>query len=162
MHTQPLLLLLVLVTLANGTPVLAKRLLGDRFAWPIDGGKCLPDGHPIFGHAKTFRGLLLAMVATAAVAPLLGFSWKIGLLVGTTAMAGDLISSFIKRRLALTPHSQALGLDQVPEVLLPLLACKTQLDLNLLDIVLGVVGFFIAELLLSRLLFRIGIRARPY
>ena len=39
----------------------------------------------------------------------------IGLLVAATAMAGDLLSSFLKRRLALAPSSQAIGLDQIPE-----------------------------------------------
>lgn len=162
MQVHILLLLLLLVTIANGTPVLAKRLLGNRFAWPIDGGKRFPDGQPIFGHAKTFRGLILAVAATSAGALCLGLDWTTGAVVGASAMAGDLSSSFIKRRLALPPHSQALGLDQIPEVLLPLLACQPTFDLGVLDIVAGVAAFIVGELLLSKLLYRVGIRARPY
>ena len=77
-------------------------------------------------------------------------------------MAGDLFSSFGKRRLGLAPSSQALGLDQVPESLLPLLACRTALSLTAADIALAVVIFFIGELVLSRLLYRAHLRDEPY
>jgi hypothetical protein len=57
-------------------------------------------------------------------------------------MAGDLFSSFLKRRLNLPPSSPALGLDQVPESLFPLLACRYSLPLTPIDIVFGVGIFF--------------------
>jgi hypothetical protein len=41
-----------------------------------------------------------------------------------TGAKGAPLSSFIKRRLALVPSSQAIGLDQIPESLFPLLACR--------------------------------------
>ncbi len=56
----------------------------------------------------------------------------------------------------------ALGLDQIPESLFPMLACRHLLSLSLLDIVLVVVAFFIVELLLSRLLYKLHIRDKPY
>ena len=31
--------LLILLAIANGTPVFAKKILGDRFAYPLDGGR---------------------------------------------------------------------------------------------------------------------------
>src|SRR5262249_58539326 len=68
--------------------------------------------------------LVLAVLLTSAVAPLVGLPAAIGAIVGGSAMAGDLLSSFVKRRLALVPSSKATGLDQVPESLLPLLACQ--------------------------------------
>ena len=60
-----------------------------------------------------------------------------GVVIGATAMAGDLLSSFCKRRLKLAPSSQALGLDQIPEVLLPAVVSRTWFDLSLLDVVIG-------------------------
>jgi hypothetical protein len=44
----------------------------------------------------------------AASAPLLGLDLKIGYIVGTTAMAGDRVASFVKSRLGL-PASQSNG-----------------------------------------------------
>jgi CDP-archaeol synthase len=156
-----ILKVLLLVTLANGAPVLAKDILGDRFAWPIDGGIGFL-GRPVFGKSKTIRGIVLSVVVTSAFAPLIGLNWQIGLRVGSMAMAGDLFSSFLKRRMNLPAGSRATGLDQVPESLFPLLACRNALSLTAVDIVAGVMLFFIGEVLLSLLVYRLGLRERPY
>jgi CDP-2,3-bis-(O-geranylgeranyl)-sn-glycerol synthase len=161
---QPVLILelLILLTVANGTPVVAKRLLGGAFAYPLDGGALFPDGRPWFGPSKTIRGVVLATLATAATAAALGLGWKAGALIGAVAMGGDLLASFTKRRWGLTPSSQAIGLDQIPESLFPLLASRVLLPVTALDIAVATILFFVGELLLSRLLFRWHLRDRPY
>lgn len=161
---RPLLVLqlLALLSVANTTPLIVKRVLGDRFAWPLDGGLAFFDGRPLFGRSKTLRGIVLAALATGAAAPLLGLDMAIGLVVGVGAMAGDLLSSFTKRRLALAPSSKATGLDQVPESLLPLLACGSVLALTVTEIAAVVAIFFIGEVLLSRVFYRLHLRDRPY
>ena len=77
-------------------------------------------------------------------------------------MAGDLFSSFIKRRLGLQPSSKVVGLDQIPESLFPLLVCRQALSLTVLDIGFGTAIFFIGEMVLSRVLFRLHVRDRRY
>jgi len=148
--------------LANGTPIAAKKVFGPRFARPLDGGIKLYDGRPLFGHSKTIRGILTSILITTASAPLIGLDMTIGAVVATAAMAGDLFSSFVKRRLNFPPSSQALGLDQVPESLFPMLACREVLSLTIADIALGVGVFVIGELILSRLLYQVHLRDRPY
>ncbi len=162
MHYLAVLQLLILLMLANGSPVIARRLFGDLFAQPLDGNIKLFDGQPIFGASKTVRGILVAIFVTSTLAPLIGLSPTIGLMVATTAMAGDLLSSFLKRRLGLPPSSRAVGLDQIPESLFPLLACRQAISLTALDIAFGTAIFFVGELALSRLLFRLHVRDRPY
>lgn len=162
MHPAVILQLLVLLALANGTPVLAKKLLGRRFARPLDGGISFVDGRPLLGASKTIRGVLLAILTTSTGAPLMGIDWKIGALVGSVAMAGDLFSSFVKRRMNRPPSSRATGLDQVPESLFPLLACRDAVSLTAVDIALAVAIFFVGELILSRLLYRAHLRDQPY
>ena len=157
-----LLRLLILLVLANGIPLAARTLIGDRWSAAIDGDRRFVDGRPIFGRSKTIRGAALAILATAAAAPLLGLEWRIGAVVGTLAIAGDLFSSFCKRRLGLPPSSPALGLDQIPEALFPLLACKLLLPLPISGIALAVGIFFTGEVVLSRLLYALNLRDRPY
>ena len=161
---QPLLILqlLVLLLLANGTPVIARKLLGPIFSHPLDGGVIFFDGQPLFGSSKTVRGLLSSILLTTACAPIVGLNWKIGAVVGSTAMAGDLFSSFIKRRLRLPPSSRATGLDQVPESLIPFLSCRSMLALTAADIAAGTALFFVGEVVLSRLLYKLNLRKRPY
>lgn len=153
---------LLLITLANGTPIIAKKILGLRFARPLDAGILFFDGRPLFGASKTIRGILASILVTTTSAPLIGLDLTIGALVAAAAMAGDLFSSFVKRRLNLSPSSQALGLDHVPESLFPMLACRDTLSLTIVDIALGVGIFFIGGLILSRLLFRAHLRDEPY
>jgi hypothetical protein len=137
-------------------------LFGKRFSTPLDGGLKLPDGRLLFGPSKTVRGLVLSLVCTTLAAALLGFEWITGAGLAAASMLGDLLSSFIKRRLALPTHSQAFGIDQVPESLLPLLLLRAHLGLSNTDIAVIVVAFIVLELMLSRLLFMLHIRARPY
>jgi CDP-2,3-bis-(O-geranylgeranyl)-sn-glycerol synthase len=153
---------LVLLALANGAPLAGKKLLGGRWSYPVDGGIAFVDGRPLFGRTKTIRGIVLAIAAATAAAPLLGLEWTTGLLAGAAAMAGDLFSSFVKRRLDLKESSQAIGLDQIPESLFPLLACREAMGLSATEITLGVAVFFVGELLLSRLLYAFRLRDRPY
>src|ERR1700730_11385527 len=157
---QPLhiLQLLVLMTLANGTPIVAKKIFGSRFALPLDAGIIFFDGRPVFGASKTMRGIVLSILITTAIAPFIGLDLTIGAIVASSAMAGDLVSSFVKRRLNFPPSSPALGLEQVPESLFPIVARDDALSLTIADIALGVGIFFISELILSRLLFRAHLR----
>jgi CDP-2,3-bis-(O-geranylgeranyl)-sn-glycerol synthase len=161
-HNVALVQLLILLLFANGSPVIAKLLLADLYSWPVDGDARFVDGRPLFGHSKTIRGILVSLVTTGFGALLIGLQFQLGLSVAAAAMAGDLLSSFVKRRLGLTPSSRAIGLDQIPEALFPLLACRSALALTAVDIVVGCAIFFVGEILLSRLLFRLRVRDRPY
>ncbi len=162
LHSASVLKLLLLLSLANGMPVVAKKILARRWSGPLDFGVTLRDGHPLFGASKTLRGVVLAVAVTAAAAPVLGLGWATGALVGAAAMAGDLLSSFCKRRLKLPPSSRAPVIDQVPEALLPALAAIGPLGLDAADVAAVVVLFFAGEVVLSRLLFRLHLRDQPY
>ena len=113
-------------------------------------------------HRKLFGAFSFPILVTSAFAPILGMDWKIGALVASMAMAGDLFSSFLKRRFNLHAGDKATGLDQIPESLFPLLACRGALSFTALDIVAGVVFFFVGELLLSRVFYYFHLRDRPY
>jgi hypothetical protein len=158
-HLVPLLLLLLL---ANGTPLAVRKVLGSRLAYPVDADHEFIDGRPLFGPAKTLRGVFCAVAMTTIAAPLVGIDWRIGLLVGSLAMAGDLFSSFLKRRLGRSPSSPVVGIDQIPEALFPLLACMPPLALSLGDVAIGVALFFVGGLVVSRVLYALDVRERPY
>jgi CDP-2,3-bis-(O-geranylgeranyl)-sn-glycerol synthase len=162
MQLELIFKVLLLVAIANGAPLLANKLLKGLLAYPLDAGATLPDGRPLFGSAKTIRGILVAVVAAALCAPLVGLAWTTGALIGSAAMAGDLLSSFIKRRMDWQPSSRAVGLDQIPESLFPALACSPVLGLTLADVIVIAAVFTVGGLGLSLLLFKIRLRDRPY
>jgi CDP-2,3-bis-(O-geranylgeranyl)-sn-glycerol synthase len=154
--------LLVLLTVANGAPVIATKLFGRFLNQQLDCGAAFIDGRSILGSSKTVRGIVLSIMATSAFAPILGFDWIDGFIIASAAMIGDLSSSFLKRRLSLPPSSRATGIDQIPECLLPAIAIRSALGLTVFDVISVVIIFFVGELLLSRLLFNWNIRDRPY
>lgn len=156
------LLLLLLLIVANGSPVVAHMFFGSALAKPLDGGLVLTDGHRLLGPSKTVRGLLTALSTTTVLALLLGFAWYIGPIIAAFAMLGDALSSFVKRRLGLPSHAMALALDQIPESLFPLLACKPLLGLSWTQVWVLTIGFVLSALLISRLLYHLGVRHHPY
>jgi len=161
-HIILILQLLTLLALANGAPLIAKKILGNAFAYPLDNGATLADGQPLFGRSKTIRGVVLSIAITTLAAPWAGLSLAAGLLLSTAAMIGDLMSSFIKRRMKLAPGSMALGLDQIPESFLPAIAAHSILPVSALDAAIVSGFFFAGELAVSRALFALNIRDRPY
>ena len=110
---------------ANGAPVIFG---GGR---PIDFGRNFLDGKPIFGSHKTIRGFVIGLAigilvgwAQETLAPdvglprgdaLLGFTLSLG------AMIGDLLGSFLKRRLGMEPGAPFPISDQMDFVLVALL-----------------------------------------
>jgi CDP-2,3-bis-(O-geranylgeranyl)-sn-glycerol synthase len=154
--------LLVLLLVANGSPVGLRMLLGKRWRQPLDAGRRLTDDQPIFGPSKTLAGLAVALVSTSLCAIPIGLGFWVGLSIAIFAMLGDLLSSFIKRRLARPPGTMTLGLDQVPESLLPLLVCKPLLGLSWVQVLLVTLAFIAADLLISQLMYRLGIGNHPH
>jgi CDP-archaeol synthase len=151
-----------LVICANGAPVILRNLLAEKWDLPVDLGLTCPDGRTLFGRTKTWRGLIASIITTMVAASLFGLSPITGGLFGFWVMTGDLFGSFIKRRLGLIESSRARMLDIIPESLLPGLMMHRQLGLGLVELIFVVGVFFLLEVLISPILFRLGIRNRPY
>lgn len=113
---------------ANMAPVWFK----NAFSWmavPLDRG-ALFRGEPLFGSHKTLRGVVTGIVLAMAVAfvqyllrtiPFFqqlsladyGQWLALGFLMGSGALIGDLIKSFIKRRVGIQPGKPFIPFDQV-------------------------------------------------
>jgi CDP-2,3-bis-(O-geranylgeranyl)-sn-glycerol synthase len=110
---------------ANGAPVLFG---GGK---PIDGGRKFRDGRPLFGPHKTIRGFAFGLLigtfvgwVQEAYGPSVGFpqgSVVLGFALSLGALIGDLIGSFIKRRMNLKPGAHLPLSDQMDFVLVALL-----------------------------------------
>ncbi|MGE0484425.1 MAG: CDP-archaeol synthase [Gammaproteobacteria bacterium] len=154
--------LLLLVVVANSAPVVARHLLGDRWARPIDGGRVLADGRPLLGTSKTWRGLASAALACALAAPVLGVEVHHGAAAGALTMAGDLAASFAKRRRGYPASAHAPVLDTVPEALLPALALARPFALGWWEVPLLVVIFHFTVRFTSPVLYRLHLRRHPW
>lgn len=154
---------LTLILVANSAPILIRHVpLLNRLEYPLDCNVKFFDGRPLLGASKTWRGLIAAVSATLLFSAILDIDWHTGLFVGLLAMFGDSISSFIKRRLAMAPSDMAVGIDQIPESLIPAIYLYTIWELGWISVMTVVFSFFVLELLLSRIMYRLHIRKRPY
>ena len=147
-HIVDLVLLLVIT---NGAPVIARVLFRQRYGQPLDCNLRFIDGRPLLGPAKTVRGIASALLVTALMSPWFGLSASQGAFFAALAMAGDLTSSFIKRRLGITSSHSAPLLDQLPESLLPLWVMHPVLEETPLEACIAVLVFFAIDWLASRL-----------
>ncbi len=151
-----------LIIVANASPIVTALAMRNRFNYPVDCGRILTDGMPLFGESKTIRGLVAAVSLTTVAAMLIGHPAIYGTLVGAYSMLGDLLSSFVKRRVKLPPSSRARVLDQLPEALLPTLVLAHEVGLSVGEVTVVVVVFFLFAITLSPMLFILGIRERWY
>ena len=142
--------------------ILAGYFFRQRFNTPIDAGRLFFDNKRILGDSKTWRGIVAAVVLTEIAAAMLGYGFETGAEVAIYAMCGDLFASFIKRRLGLASSDMALLLDQVPESLLPAYFLMTKFGLDPWSLLFIVISFIVLELLFSIILYRLGVRKRPY
>lgn len=96
---------------ANAIPVIA----GGGIS--MDFGKTLPDGRPVFGKNKTFRGfiagLAIGTIAGLAESSLFNYPIAFGFVVSLGALMGDLTGAFLKRRLSIPPGGLLPVVDQI-------------------------------------------------
>ncbi|NIA08968.1 MAG: CDP-archaeol synthase [Nitrospiraceae bacterium] len=156
------LLVLILLGLTNFLPILGNDILKGYLSAPIDLGYHWIDGRPLFGPHKTWRGLVIAVIGTGLASYFTPIAVKSGFDMAIYSMSGDLISSFVKRRLGLKSGQGALLLDQGPESLLPLWILKDRLSINWMEISLIVTLFIGLEIGLSPLLYALHIRRNPH
>ncbi|MBI4359559.1 MAG: CDP-archaeol synthase [Candidatus Jacksonbacteria bacterium] len=133
--------------IANIAAALIAKIIPSWSA-PVDFGKSFA-GNRVFGDHKTWRGLIGGTIAGGAIfllqrslssepffhdielfeykkAP-----WFLGLIMGFGALFGDLVKSFIKRRLVIAPGRPLFALDQIDWVFGTLIASAVFLRLDL-------------------------------
>lgn len=146
----------LLIVWANGVPVAARLVLGSHLRAALDGGRLFLDGRPWLGPSKTWRGLTASLGTTPLLALALGLPWEAGLMVAMGAMAGDLATSFLKRRLGRAPSESVAVLDQFMEAVLPLLVVKQALGLSGMEMLAVFLGFTLLDGILTPMAARLS------
>lgn len=153
---------LFLLMAANIPPLVAARVLGPRWARPVDGGSKAPDGRRLLGDAKTWRGCAVSLIGTMAVGCCMNVAPAVAMRFGLLSMGGDIVASFLKRRIGIAVHGRSPVLDQLPEAILPFVFLRRQLATRRRDVIEAIFVFTVLEEPLSRVLFRLGLRDRPF
>jgi len=136
---------MILLIVANLMPWALGRTCGERWDAPLDCGMIWRDGRRLLGSHKTWRGLFASLLGCGFAAGLLGMPWWLGVGFAALSMLGDSISSALKRRRGREPGQDDIGLDQLPEALLPLIVLRDALSLGWKEILLVTTAFAILD-----------------
>lgn len=131
--------------LANMSPVFFSKV--NFLNKPVDFGKKIK-GKRIFGDNKTYRGFFFGAIIAIIVAfiqiwiPIntpyqitLQNFWYVGFLLGFGALFGDLVESFIKRRMGLAPGKPWIPFDEIDHIIGALIAISLIFSMPLLSVI---------------------------
>jgi len=153
---------------ANAVPVIFG---GGR---PIDSGRKFLDEKPIFGAHKTFRGFfaglligtlvgaLQSVIGEFSSTPLFGYSLLLGFTTSLGAVLGDLLESFIKRRLNLSPGALLPIVDQLDFVVGALLFSFFVSPPSLTTVLLVIIVTPPIHLLTNFIAYLLGVKKTPW
>lgn len=157
---------------ANAVPVI---LGGGR---TIDGGRKMRDGKPVFGSHKTVRGFVAGILAGTLVGVAqnvvlqsgvlrdVGFPFQfsiwLGLAVSTGALVGDLVHSFVKRRIGVAEGAPLPVADQLDFVVGAVLFSLFVSPPPLLTIFIIFAITLPVHLLTNLLAYVIGVKKTPW
>ncbi len=157
---------------ANMAPVMVKKI--NLLAFPIDFNRTL-NNKPIFGKNKTFRGLVFGIIFAIFIAYLqlslydinffraLSFldykQWLLfGFLMGFGALTGDMIKSFFKRRVGISPGEKFVPFDQTDFVVGALIFIMPVFDLTIAVFATSLLLSFVLHILVNHIAFYLKIR----
>ncbi len=108
-----------LAMVANAAPVMVKPVIDKFGRHRVDFGKKAWDGRDIFGRNKSWEGIVAAIVMSVLASTIFIYfeknPWWVayGFISAVGAMCGDLLNSFMKRRLSLGPGECFIPCDQL-------------------------------------------------
>lgn len=159
-------------------PVMCKNLL-KSWAVPIDANKTW-NGKPIFGKHKTWRGLLLGSLFGVIIFfiqqklyifpffqsySLVNYSETsifLGFLLGFGAVFGDLIKSFLKRRVNIASGKSWIPFDQI-DYTIGAIACAAPIYfVGWLESIYGVLIYFILHVIINHIAYYTKIRGEKW
>ena len=161
---------------ANMAPVIVKKI--NFLKIPIDFNKKIND-KPIFGKNKTFRGLVFGIIFAMIITYLQFLLYKnglfveisiidysnwilIGFLMGFGAIFGDLVESYVKRRLNYKPGRPFVPFDQLDFVVGALIFVYPIVILPLNKVIIILLLSFILHILVNHFAFYMGIRKEKW
>lgn len=161
---------------ANMAPVIVKKI--NILNLSIDFNKKI-NNKPIFGRNKTFRGLFFGIIFAIAVSYVQYYFYNndifydlaladysnwllLGFLMGFGAIFGDLVKSFVKRRLNYKPGKPFVPWDQTDFVIGALIFVLPLVELSIDKIATIIILSFILHIIVNHLAFYTKIRKEKW
>lgn len=147
--------------MANLAPALVKKI--NFLNYPVDFGKTLYDKR-VFGSHKTLRGLFFGILGAGLISFIQSRGFVVGLIIGAGTLFGDLVGSFIKRRINLQPGGKNLIIDEIPGSIFAIIFAFIfgYLDINLYQSIFIVIIGLPIHVLANITWHKIGLKEVPW
>ncbi len=162
---------------ANMAPVMFRNFFRP-LAIPIDNYAYFR-GKPLFGSHKTVRGFVAGVVLAVLIAFVQSLLYSIsffnelslfdygnavvlGVLMGTGALSGDLLKSFIKRRVGIEPGHRFIPFDQIDFVIGALLFSTLLINITWLIALTSITLSFVLHVSTNHIAFWLKIRKEKW
>lgn len=162
---------------ANMAPVILKNFF-RKLAFPIDLNKKI-NNKPIFGINKTYRGVIFGIIFAIFITFLQYILYKnniffdisivdysnwllLGFLLGFGAIIGDLMESFVKRRLNYPPGKPFVPFDQLDFVIGALIFVAPIVILSISKIITILLLTFVLHILINHIAFYTNVRQEKW
>ncbi len=141
---------------------------------PLDLNKKFFDGKPFFGKGKTFKGtffgILAGIIATLLLNQVMIFYsisfpanyLYFGVLASIGAILGDIVGSFIKRRLGIESGKESPILDQLDFVIGGMILAFPIYVPELIEIIILIIATLIFHRLANFVAFKLKLKKVPY
>lgn len=163
-----------LAMVANAAPVMIKPLIDRVGRHRVDFGRKAWDGRDVLGKNKSWEGIAAAIIVSVLASTIFvyveGNPWWImyGFVSAVGAMCGDLLNSFIKRRLSLGPGECFIPCDQLSFLLaahaliyLSGVYALVGVELSARVLAFGIVASLFLHLLTNLIAYVIGLKDVP-
>lgn len=160
---------------SNAVPLVCRRYV-FRNPHPIDFGKNFYDNRRLLGDNKSIEGFVSGVLAGTLIGLAYGYyarsrlhEWvAYGFLSGIGAMSGDLLNSFIKRRLGIRPGQSFIPFDQISFIVGASIFIKlsgvdvaVNQKLSVADFFLGLLLAAVLHPLTNYIAYLVGIKETP-
>ncbi len=162
---------------ANGLAPLAKFTQKH----PLDGGRKLKDGRPIFGNGKSWEGSIIGIAMAVLISSLMGLAfyllpWDLspipldvaamgpvlGFMLGLGAISGDVVKSFFKRRLGFERGRSVPIVDQLDFILGALLLASLVVPIKISWVILLAIVTPLFHLSANYMAYLLGVKKEPW
>jgi len=144
---------------ANMAPVVISSLLKNRR--PLDLGRKFIDGKRVLGDNKTFEGLIFSLAIGITVGLVQG-RVRDGVLLSIGANVGDLVGSFMKRRLNISSGMSLPIIDQEGFLVASMIFISGRYNFSVDEIVFLLSFTFIAHVVANVIAYILHLKPVPY
>lgn len=148
---------------SNAVPVFIKK------GTPLDRGKLFIDGRRILGDGKTIEGFITGLYFGFIVSTLYAIMLNDYILLlqlwasSIGALLGDIIGSFVKRRMGIPRGGKAIGLDQLDFYIgANALLVATMFNISTQLFIVGLVIVMILHIATNRVAYILGLKNVPW